>query len=124
MKRIFSRSPLEEKVGYCRAVVSGDTVYVAGTCTQADPPEETVEDQCAAALAIIEAALAEAGTDMAHVVRATYYLSDITEFERCWPALRAAFGAHPPAATVIEAKLIDARDKIEIEVTARLPHAA
>jgi len=121
IKRISSGSPLEKKVGYCRAVVAGDTVYVAGTCTQSDPPEADVEGQCAAALAIIKAALAEAGTDMAHVVRATYYMSDIREFERCWPALRAAFGAHPPAATVIEAKLIDPRDKIEIEVTARRP---
>lgn len=124
MRRIPSGSPYEKKVGYCRAVVAGDTVYVAGTCTQADPPEGTVEEQCSSALAIIEAALLEAGTDMSRVVRVTYYMKDITEFERCWPALRAAFGAHPPAATVIEANLIDPRDRIEIEVTACLPREA
>ncbi|MDJ1007350.1 MAG: RidA family protein [Paracoccaceae bacterium] len=124
IRRIRSGGPFEAKVGYCRAVVAGDTVYVAGTCTQEDPPSEDVVRQCASALAIIEAALKEAGSDMAHVVRVTYYLPDITEFEACWPTLRAAFGDHPPASTVIEAKLLDPRDKIEIEVTAHLPRDA
>ncbi len=77
--------------------------------------------QCASALRVIETALSEAGTDLNHVVRVVYYMVDITEFELCWPLLRDAFGAHPPAGTVIEAKLIDPSDRIEIEVTAVLP---
>ncbi|MFQ6549804.1 RidA family protein [Aestuariibius sp. 2305UL40-4] len=121
IRRIRSGGPFEPKVGYCRAVVAGGTVYVAGTCAQGDDIPEDVVGQCQSALTVIRSALEEAGTDMAHVVRVTYYLPDIADFEPCWPLLREAFGAHPPAATVIEANLLDPKDRIEIEVTAVLP---
>lgn len=121
IKRIHSGGPFEEKVGYCRAVVAGGFVHVAGCCAHADDmPCDTV-GQCVSALGVIKRALAEAGTDMAHVVRVVYYMADIREFEACWPNLRETFGENPPAATVIEAKLIHPADRIEIEVTAVLP---
>lgn len=115
--RISSGGEFEVKIGYCRAVVAGGTVYVAGTVGAGD----TVQNQCAAALDTIKGALEQAGTDMAHVVRATYYLQDKAEFEPCWPTLQAAFGENPPAATMIECGLIDPKFRIEIEVTAVLP---
>jgi len=117
IKRISSGGAYEPKVGYCRAVVAGGWVHVAGTVGHGT----TVTDQCASALEIIGAALAEAGTDFAHVVRVAYILPDITEFEPCWPMLRAAFGDNPPVATVTECGLITPQDRIEIEVTAILP---
>ena len=117
MRRISSGSPFEEKVGYCRAVVAGDLVHVAGTVGQGD----SVAAQCEDALRIIGAALAEAGASFADVVRVTYMLPDRTEFDQCWPALRRTFGAAPPAATMIECGLIDPKFRIEIEVTACLP---
>lgn len=114
MKRIHSGSAFEPKIGYCRAVVAGGFVHVAGTVGQGD----TVADQCRDALRIIGAALAEAGVGFSDVVRVSYILPDRSEFEACWPVLREAFGAHPPAATMIEAGLIDPKYRIEIEVTA------
>lgn len=114
IKRIHSGGAFEPKIGYCRAVVAGGLVHVAGTVGQGD----TVIEQCKNALEIIENALVEAGSSMADVVRVTYYLPDRTEFEPCWPALRAAFGDNPPAATMVEAGLIDPKYRIEIEVTA------
>ncbi len=79
-----------------------------------------VVDQCRLALEHIEAALGQAGASMADVVRVHYILPDRQEFAPCWPMLRAAFGDNPPAATMIEAGLIDPAMKIEIEVTARV----
>ncbi|MEP2641420.1 RidA family protein [Roseobacter sp.] len=117
VKRNKSGGTYEDKIGYCRAVVAGGWVHVAGTVGQGG----TVEAQCASALQIIENALTEAGSSMAHVVRVTYMLPDAHEFERCWSILSAAFGAHPPAATMIECGLIDPKFRIEIEVTATLP---
>ncbi len=117
LQRISSGGVYEEKIGYCRAVVADGWVHVAGTTGQG----ETVLEQCASALATIEAALTEAGCGFSDVVRVTYMLPDRTQFEPCWPLLRAAFGAHPPAATMIECGLIDPRFLIEIEVTARQP---
>ncbi len=79
-----------------------------------------IEAQCAAALATIAAALAEAGAGFDDVVRVRYILTDAADFEACWPQLRAAFGVSRPAATMIVAGLIDPKMLIEIEVTARI----
>ena len=103
MKRISSGGEFEAKVGYCRAVVAGGFVHVAGTVGQGDD----VVEQCRSALQIIGKALAEAGSDFTQVVRVNYYLPDRTEFEPCWPVLAEAFGDNPPAATMIECGLID-----------------
>jgi enamine deaminase RidA (YjgF/YER057c/UK114 family) len=114
MRRISSGGVYEPKIGYCRAVVAGGFVHVAGTVGQG----ETVVEQCRSALEIIGKALAEAGSRFADVVRVNYYLPDRAEFEPCWPLLAETFGANPPAATMIECGLIDEKYRIEIEVTA------
>ncbi len=121
IRRIKSGGIFEDKVGYCRAVVAGGFVHVAGTTAQGTDIPEDVEGQCRSALATIRAVLDEAGSGMEHVVRVTYYLPDAAEFEPCWPLLAEAFGANPPAATMIECGLIDPKYRIEIEVTALLP---
>jgi len=114
IKRIHSGGEFEPKIGYCRAVVAGGFVHVAGTVGQGD----TVQEQCRAALDTIKGALEQAGSGMADVVRVNYYLPDAAEFEPCWPILAEVFGENPPAATMIQCGLIDAKYRIEIEVTA------
>ena len=115
--RISSGGEFEKKIGYCRAVVAGNTVYVSGTVGQGDD----VVSQCCDALATIKGALEKAGTDFAHAVRVNYILPDRTEFEACWPVLAETFGDNPPATMMIESGLIDPKYRIEIEVTAVLP---
>ena len=117
IKRIHSGGEFEAKVGYCRAVVAGGFVHVAGTVGQGDDAPA----QCRHALQVIEAALTEAGCSFADVIRVTYMLPDRHKFEPCWPILAETFGANPPAATMIECGLIDPKYRIEIEVTALLP---
>ncbi len=117
IRRISSGGAYESKIGYCRAVVAGGMIHVAGTVGQGD----SVTDQCRDALAIIGRALAEAGAGWADVLRVTYYLPDAAEFEPCWPILSETFGANPPAATMIECNLIAPQYRIEIEVTALAP---
>ena len=125
--RIRSGGEFETRLGYCRAVVTDDGwVHVAGTvgvdrATGAVP--DAVEEQCRHALAIIGDALDQAGAGFADVVRVTYMLPDRDDFAACWPLLSDTFGAHPPAATMIECRLIDDRFKIEIEVTAKMAGA-
>ena len=120
---ISSGSTFEHDIGYSRAVVDDEWVFVSGTTgfdyramTLADGVVEQAE-QC---LKNIEAALAEAGATMADVVRVNYILPDATAFASCWPVLRRYFGDVRPAATMISAALADPRMKIEIEVTARM----
>ena len=119
IRRISSGGAFEAKAGYCRAVVAGGFVHVAGTVGEGGD----VVEQCRAALAVIGAALEEAGAGFADVVRVTYYLPDRREFAACWPMLQDVFGANPPVATMIECGLIDPKYRIEIEVTALDPRA-
>lgn len=118
---ISSGSPFERDIGYSRAVVVGDRVFVSGT-TGFDYVTMTISDdiaeQAAQCLRNIEAALAQAGASMRDVVRVRYILPSAADFPATWPVLRAAFGEIRPAATMFEAKLADPRMKIEIEVDA------
>ena len=118
---ISSGSSFEAQIGYSRAVVVGDWVYVSGTTgfdyTNMSISDDLVE-QTAQCLRNIESALTQAGARMADVVRVTYVLPEAGEFEKCWPVLREYFGDIRPAAMMISAGLADPRMKIEIEVTA------
>jgi enamine deaminase RidA (YjgF/YER057c/UK114 family) len=118
---VSSGSRFEEQIGYSRAVVAGDWVFVSGT-TGFDYATMSISDdlvqQAEQCLKNIEAALGQAGSSIKDVVRVTYVLPDGDEFERCWPVLRRYFGDVRPAAMMISAGLADPRMKIEIEVTA------
>ncbi len=118
---ISSGSVFEEQMGYSRAVVDGNWIFVSGTTgfdyhtmTIADDIAEQTE-QC---LKNIQSALQEANSRLEDVVRVMYILPDGKEFPACWPILRKYFGAIRPAATLIAAGLADPKMKIEIQVTA------
>lgn len=121
-KLVSSGSRFEAEIGYSRAVVDGDWVFVSGT-TGFDYATMTISDdvvaQCEQTMRNIEAALAQAGASMADVVRVTYILPRREDFERCWPTLKKYLANVRPAATMIQAGLSDPRILIEIEVTAR-----
>jgi enamine deaminase RidA (YjgF/YER057c/UK114 family) len=128
---ISSGSIFETQIGYSRAVVDGDWVFVSGT-TGFDYSTMSISDgvleQTEQCLKNIEAALRQAGSSLNDVVRVLYVLPDATQFRECWPVLRNYFGEIRPAATMISAGLADPRMRIEIEVTARKrslasPHA-
>lgn len=119
---ISSGSSFEAQIGYSRAVVDGDWIFVSGT-TGFDYATmsiaEGIVEQAEQALSNIDSALREAGAAMADVVRVRYIVPVAAEFELCWPVLRRCFGDVRPAATMISAGLADPRMRIEIEVTAR-----
>jgi enamine deaminase RidA (YjgF/YER057c/UK114 family) len=119
---ISSGSQFERQVGYSRAVVDGDWVFVAGT-TGMDYSSHTLPDdpveQARQAFRNIEAALAQAGASFEDVVRVTYYFVDRADFERMTPVFGEVFGDIRPASTALMCGLVDPRMKIEIEVTAK-----
>jgi enamine deaminase RidA (YjgF/YER057c/UK114 family) len=121
-QRISSGSSFEATAGYSRAVVDGDTVYVAGT-TGFDYASMRIDEdpvaQCHQCFRNIAAALAEAGCTLDDVVRVRYYLADVRLFERLAPLFGQYFARARPAATAIVCGLVDARMKLEVEVTAR-----
>ena len=118
---ISSGSSCERDIGYSRAVVVGNQVFVSGTTVfnYADMTiAPQIADQARQCLLNIETALAQAGAMLGDVVRVRYLLIDASEFALTWPVLRAAFGDIRPAATMIETGLAGPRMKIEIEVDA------
>jgi enamine deaminase RidA (YjgF/YER057c/UK114 family) len=120
---ISSGSAWEREIGYSRAVVDGEWIFVSGTTGfdyRTMSISENVVEQTEQCLVNIESALTEAGSRLADVVRVRYILPRVEDFQPCWPVLRKYFGEIRPAATMISAGLIDPRVKIEIEVTARV----
>jgi len=118
---ISSGSTFEQEIGYSRAVVAGEWVFVSGTTgfdySSMTIPEGLLEqtEQC---LKNIASALQQAGSSLVDVVRVTYVLPNGAEFPECWPVLRRYFGEVRPAAMMVSAGLADPRMRIEIEVTA------
>jgi enamine deaminase RidA (YjgF/YER057c/UK114 family) len=117
IQRISSGSPFEPIVGYCRAVVAGPYVEIAGTA--APQAGDTPYEQAKGALEIIGAALAEAGVTFADVVRTRIFVTDITQWEEVGRAHGEVFGDIRPVSTMVEvAALIDPAMLVEIEATA------
>jgi enamine deaminase RidA (YjgF/YER057c/UK114 family) len=120
---ISSGGPWEAQAGYSRAVVVGDTCWVAGT-TDAGPDGRArhpgdIGAQTVAAFAIIEAALAETGFAMSDVVRIRMFVTDISHSGEVMAVQGGLFGSIRPAATLVEVSaLIDPSLLIEIEADA------
>lgn len=141
---ISSGSIFEAQIGYSRAVVDGDFIFVSGSTglvypldlptllrlntyvyrydyqTQTISPD--VAEQAEQCLRNIDTALREAGcaAGVEDVVRVRYILAERTDFVKTWPVLQRWFGEVRPAATMIVAGLMEEVMRIEIEVTARM----
>jgi enamine deaminase RidA (YjgF/YER057c/UK114 family) len=120
---ISSGSPFEAKIGYSRAVVDGDMVYVSGT-TGYDYATMTMPEDAGAqarnALASINRALEAAGSSLRDTVRVRYYLSDMAWYDALVEVAGDIFGDIRPAATMVVCGLVSPEMKLEIEVTARI----
>lgn len=123
VRRISSGSPFESKIGYSRAVVDGDMVYVSGTtgydyATMTMPESATA--QARNALGTIAKALGEAGSSLKDVVRVRYYITDMAHYDALVEVAGETFGDIRPAATMVVCGLTTPEMKLEIEVTARI----
>ena len=123
-RRISSGGPWEVVAGYSRAIVVGDSCWVAGT-TDAGPDgrsrhPDDVAAQARAVLEIIERALSEAGFRLSDVVRTRMFVTDIGRSAEVSAVHGAVFGQIRPASTMVEVSaLIDPSLLIEVEAEAR-----
>jgi enamine deaminase RidA (YjgF/YER057c/UK114 family) len=121
---ISGHSPYEPIVGFSRAVVAGDRVYVAGTApipADGSPPPDGAYEQARLCLDIIGEALARAGSGLEHVTRTRVYVTDAANWQEIGRAHGEVFGDVRPANTTIVTALLDSAWKVEIEVDAVLP---
>ncbi len=118
-RAVRSGYSFENAYGYARAVRVGDQVFVSGTTARGADLDADAERQTEGAIAIVDAALREAGAALRHVVRTVVYVVDLADAERIARAHRAAFGAVPPASTLVQvAGLTPTAARVEIEATA------
>ena len=121
--RISSGAPWEPIFGYTRAVKAGGWLAVSGT-TSFDENGRIVGRnqmyvQARQAIANIATVLEQAGMSLADVVRTRVFVTDMERFAEVARAHLEAFGAHPPASTVVEIRrLVNPAMMIEIEADA------
>lgn len=120
--RISSGSRFEEEIGYSRAVVDGDDIFVSGT-TGYDYTTMTIVDdvvvQADQTFRNIAAALAQADASLDDVVRVLFIVPRREDWEPCWPVIKKYLGKAKPTSTLIHAMLQTDAMRIEIEVQAR-----
>ncbi len=118
-ERASSGSPWEGPYGYSRAVVVGDTCWVAGTTDPSGDHPGDAAGQARTALGTIERALRTLGFDLADVVRTRMYVTDPSDASRVAEVHGDVFGKVRPAATlVVVAALIEPGLLVEIEADA------
>jgi enamine deaminase RidA (YjgF/YER057c/UK114 family) len=121
VKQISTGSPFEATMGYSRAVVKAGWCFVSGVTgydySTMEIPADAV-DQARNCFRTISAVLAEAGFEMADIVRVQYTVVDAALVDAIVPVMGEALGKIRPAATMIIAGLIKPEMKLEIEVTA------
>jgi enamine deaminase RidA (YjgF/YER057c/UK114 family) len=122
MKRLSSGSPFESRIGYSRAVVDGEMIYVSGTTgydyrTMSMP--EDAREQARNAFTTIGDALERAGSSLEDIVRVRYYLADLAHYDAVVEVAVQVLADVRPAATMIVCGLTMPEMKLEIEATAR-----
>lgn len=124
-ERSFTNAPWESKIGYCRALKAGNTVYVTGTAPVMDDgsvhcPGDAYA-QAKRCIQIMERALKEHNANLSNVVRTRMFVTDISRWAEYGKAHAEFFGEHPPTTTMVEVKsLISPEMLIEIEADAVL----
>jgi enamine deaminase RidA (YjgF/YER057c/UK114 family) len=123
-RRISGTSPYEPIMGYCRAVVAGNMVYVAGTAPippDGSPPPAGSYEQTRLCLEIVGRALEQAGASFEDVVRTRISITDPEHLEGVARAHGEVFAEIRPVNTTVVTGLMDPRWTVEIDVDAVLP---
>jgi isochorismate pyruvate lyase len=125
-RRVFTGTPWEEEVGYCRAVRAGNLIFVTGTAPVTTEggifaPGDGYH-QAKRCLEIIAGAMKQLDADLSHVVRTRMFVTDIERWKEFGRAHHEAFRAHPPTTSMIQvSRLIEPEMLIEIEADAVVP---
>ena len=107
---------------YSQAVVNNDLIFVSGqlpinpeTGSKSLTP---IEDQTELAIKNLENILLEAGSDLAHVLKTTVYISNINLWDRVNTVYTKLFGSHKPARTIVPTRELHFGLQIEIDAIA------
>ena len=122
-QRYFTQTEWEPKVGYCRALRAGNTIYLSGTAPinkdgSTHAPNEAYAQACRC-FEIIRNTLEEMDSALSQVVRTRMYVTDIAQWQAFGKAHQEFFGEYPPVTAMVEVKgLINPDMLIEVEAEA------
>ena len=124
-----------KKQKFARSVVSGGFIFLSGssgrTIETGEVSSNDVTEQTKVALDKIRLALAEAGSDMEHIVKMTIYLQDMNDYQAMRDAEFQYYQNHcpslaedPPASTVVQVVSLSKPSMlVEFDAIAILPNA-
>ncbi len=119
---ITSGSPWEGKIGYSRAVVVDNTIYIsasAATGPDGKVVSPDIYEQTTHVIAMLEGILVNAGFALADVVQSRLTISDWENWEHAARAHGEAFADIRPALAIVHAlPFVDPDIKVELELTA------
>jgi 2-iminobutanoate/2-iminopropanoate deaminase len=104
---------------YSVATRWGDLLFISGQV-----PSDTSQDiagQTEQVMEKLKAIMAEAGTGFEHALKATCFLTDISEFQQFNEVYRRYVGEEKPARSTIECKLAGPEFKVEIDMVVGIP---
>jgi 2-iminobutanoate/2-iminopropanoate deaminase len=123
-RKVISTGHAPAAIGpYSQAIKAGKFLFASGQLGL-DPATgnlvEGIEAQTRRALANLQAVLAEAGTDVSHVVKVTIFLADLAHFATVNGIYGEVFNQEPPARSTVQVAALPKGGLVEIEVIAML----
>ncbi len=107
---------------YSHAILAADLVFCSGMVAVDPATNKLIEGDMATqtrrALDNLAASLLAAGSDLAHVVKTTVFLVDLTDFRAMNETYAQRFGDHKPARSTIQVAGLPLGARIEIECIA------
>ena len=125
-RTIVSTEAAPKAIGpYSQAVVANGFVFCSGQIPL-DPATgqlvgDTIEAQTERVLQNLDAVLRAAGTDLAHAVRTTIFLQDLSDFAAVNAVYALRFPSDPPARATVQVSRLPRDVKVEIDLIAVLP---
>lgn len=124
MKSIHSEKAPGAVGPYSQAIVAGSFVFASGQLP-IDPAtgsfaEGGIKEQTRQSLTNVGSVLEAAGTDLAHVVKTTVFLSDMANFGAMNEVYAEFFSQPFPARSAVAVKTLPKDALVEIEVVAEL----
>ena len=111
---------------YSQAIAMGEWLFTSGQIpitAEGDLVSGGIEEQTEQVFCNLRAVLAEAGTCLDMVVKATVFVKNLNDFAKLNAVYAQTFGAHKPARSTVEVARLPRDVLVEIEVIARLPSA-
>lgn len=122
LRRVHTEDAPKALGPYSQAIAAGDLIFCAGQIPT-DPAtgklaEGDIAVQTGRVLDNLAAILSSAGSDLAHVVKTTVFMADLSEFNAMNEAYALRFGDHRPARSTFQVAALPRGARIEIECIA------